>query len=288
MSGSVAMNSTTKAMSAFKNNQPPTSMLAAYALFFGLAMFVYHFIAEGEFSAILTMAVMFQCLGFGLLSAQVLIKGSAHGISGRSLALEMLALMLRLSSTTWLNGYLPVDASGDWIYQAFDFCSLGLVCWLLYHVVVESHRSYQMEKDDLPILPIILVCTVLASLLHADMNSRPFFDFLWMAGLNIGCVAVLPQLWMVAKNGGKVETLTSHFIMAMAVSRLLSGMFMWHARLDITCDEWITGYNHAIWAILAAHALNLLLLGDFGYYYLKAVFSQGLFCQMNVEGEFAV
>eukprot|EP00747_Dinoflagellata_sp_TGD_P116888 gnl/TRDRNA2_/TRDRNA2_172477_c0_seq7.p1 gnl/TRDRNA2_/TRDRNA2_172477_c0~~gnl/TRDRNA2_/TRDRNA2_172477_c0_seq7.p1 ORF type:complete len:289 (-),score=77.51 gnl/TRDRNA2_/TRDRNA2_172477_c0_seq7:72-938(-) len=288
MSSAMAMSSTNKAMSALQKNQPPTSMIAAYALFFGLVMFVYHFIAEGEFSAILTMAVMFQCLGFALLAVQVLVKGSAHGISGRSLALEMLALMLRLSSTTWLNGYLPVDASGDWIYQAFDFCSLGLVCWLLYHVVVESHRSYQMEKDDLPVLPLILVSTVLAALLHADMNSRPLFDFFWMAGLNIGSVAVLPQLWIVAKNGGKVETLTSHFMMAMAVSRLLSGTFMWHARFDITCDEWVAGYSHAIWAILAAHALNLILLGDFGYYYLKAVFSQGLMMEMSVEGEFAV
>merc|ERR1719235_617763 len=193
------MNST-KAMAALKSNQPPNSMIAAYALFFSCGLLVYHFVADGEFSAILTMAVMFQCLGFTLLSAQVLITGSAHGISGRSLALEMLALMLRLSSTTWLNGYLPVDASGDWIYQAIDFCSLGLVAWLLYHVVVESQRSYQMEKDDLPVLPLILVSTVLAAFLHADMNSRPLFDFFWMAGLNIGCVAVLPQLWMVAKN----------------------------------------------------------------------------------------
>merc|ERR1719160_890706 len=127
-------------------------MIAAYAVFFSVAMFVYHFVAEGEFSAILTMAVAFQCMGFALLSAQVLVNGSAHGVSGRSLALEMLALMLRLSSTTWLNGYLPVDASGDWIYQAIDFCSLFLVCWLLYHVVVESKNSYQESSDDLPIL----------------------------------------------------------------------------------------------------------------------------------------
>merc|ERR1719267_417730 len=124
-----------------------------------------------------------------------------------------------------------------------------------------------------------MICPLCRSSLSAWFWP-PFFDFTWMFGLNIGCVAVLPQLWMVSRNGGKVETLTSHFMMAMAVSRLLSGMFMWHARFDITCDEWITGYSHAIWAILAAHALNLMLLGDFGYYYLKAVFSQGLFCQM--------
>lgn len=70
---------------------------------------------------------------------------------------------------------------------------------------------------------------------------------------------------------------------------------MWHARFDITCDPWVPGYNHAIWAnvseaapskpkctcwskpcksccpevILGANALHMLLLGDFGYYYIK-------------------
>merc|ERR1719408_291120 len=128
---------------------------------------------------------MLQCLAFALLCLQTLVTGHCAGISARALGLDALALCCRLSSTTWLHGYLPVDASGDWVYQAFDFCSMGLVCWLLYHVVVESQRSYQMEKDDLPILPLILITTILAALLHADMNSRPFFDFLWMAGLNI-------------------------------------------------------------------------------------------------------
>ena len=44
---------------------------------------------------------------------------------------------------------------------------------------------------------------------------------------------------------------------------------MWHARFDITCDPWVDGFNHAIWVILGAHLLHLVLLGDFGYYYVK-------------------
>ena len=34
--------------------------------------------------------------------------------------------------------------------------------------------------------------------------------------------------------------------------------------------------SEAIWAILGAHLLHLLLLGDFGYYYVKAMTQQGL------------
>jgi len=285
---SVASTMTTKALSKVEGQAPPTSVTVAYGIFFVVAMAVYHFVADGEFSSVLTMSVMFQCLGFALLGVQVLLKGSAAGISGRSLGLEAIALMLRLSSTTWLNGYLPVDASGDWIYQAVDFLSLALVAGLLYQVLVARGNGYQEAEDSLPIVPIIVGGVVLATLLHADMNSRPVFDAAWMAGLFIGAVAVMPQLWLVTKTGGKVEALTSHYIAAMAISRLLSGAFMWHARHDITCEPWVEGWEHAIVAILGAHVLNLVLLGDFGYFYVKAVLKQGLGCQLHLEGDLMV
>lgn len=279
---------TTKALSKVEGQAPPTSVVVAYGLFFVFATGVYHFVAEGEFSSILTMSVMFQCLGFALLVGQVLSKGSAAGISGRSLGLEAIALMLRLSSTTWLNGYLPVDASGDFIYQATDFLSLALVAGLLYQVVMARGNGYQEAEDSLPIVPIIVGAVVLATLLHADMNSRPVFDAAWMAGLFVGAVAVMPQLWMITKTGGKVEALTSHYIAAMAISRVLSGAFMWHARHDITCEPWVEGWEHAIVAVLGAHALNLVLLGDFAYFYVRAVMRQGLGCQLHLEGDLLV
>merc|ERR1719276_654566 len=97
-----------------------------------------------------------------------------------------------------------------------------------------------------------------------------------MAGLFMGILAVLPQLWMISRGSGRVEALTSHYIAAMAVSRLLSGAFMWHARFDITCVQWVEGYNHAVWAILGAHALHLVFLADFAYYYIRSVLRTGL------------
>eukprot|EP00435_Cladocopium_sp_Y103_P026110 s1482_g6.t1 len=136
---------------------------------------VYHFVANGEFSSILTMAQMIQCLAFVLLVIKSCSQGSVAGISGKSLALEALAFACRLSSTTWLNGYLPVDASGDFVYQAVDLCSLLLVLSLLYRAYLSHRWSYEEEADSLPVLPMVAVCFLLAALLHADMNSRPLF-----------------------------------------------------------------------------------------------------------------
>jgi ER lumen protein retaining receptor len=266
----------------------PTQMVAAYAVALVSLLAVYHMIAEGEFSAILTFAVMFQCLGFGLLCIQVLTTGQSNGISTRALGLDALAICLRLSSTTWLNGYLPMDASGDWVYQAVDFLSLLFVAWLLKKLVSDMRASHQAEYDSMPILPMIATCIILAALLHADMNDRPFFDTTWMSSLFISAVAVMPQLWLISKTGGKVEPLTAHYIAAMAISRALSGTFMWHARHDITCVEWVTGYNHAPWVILGAHSLHLLLLCDFGYHYVKSVMQSGLSAEIDFGMEFVV
>jgi len=264
---------------------PPANVSIAYGLFGACALAVHHFVANGEFSAIMTMAVMLQCLAISLLCLQTFANGSAAGLSARALGLEAASLALRLSSTTWLNGYLPVDASGDMVYQLVDVCSLAMVIWLLYQVLVVHRGSYQADADSLPVGHMLLGAFALAALLHADMNSRPVFDTLWMAGLFVGVVSVLPQLWLVSRTGGVVQACTSHWIAMMAASRVMSGVFMWHARFDVTCSPWVEGFSHAIWAILAAHLVHLVLLGDFAYCYLKAIATQGLACNLDLRAE---
>lgn len=262
-----------------------SQVLCTYMLFILSAGAVWHLVADGAFSSILTVAVMIQCLALALLGLQIVSTGSAAGISANALKLDVLALCCRLSSTLWLNGYLPVDATGDHVFQIIDLCSLAILGWLLYQILVEKKHTYQAEEDSLPILPMAAGALVLAALLHGNMNGRPIFDTLWMAGLFVSTIAVLPQLWLITRTGGVVQALTSHHIAAMAVSRAMSGIFMWYARDDITSIPWIGGFNHAIWAILGAHLLHLILLGDFGYFYLKAVAANGLNCNVQIEME---
>jgi hypothetical protein len=256
-------------------------LLLTYGLFILSGGAVWHLVADGAFSSILTMSVIVQCLGVVLLGLKMVSTDSASGISAKALSMDALALCFRLSSTLWLNGYLPVDATGDHVYQLFDICSLAIIAWLLYQVLVVKRHTYQEEEDSLSVLPMTIMSFVLAILLHANMNNKPLFDIFWMASLFVSTVSVLPQLWLINKTGGRIEALTSHHIAAMAVSRVLSGIFMWHARRDITCYQWIGGMNHAIWAILGAHLFHLVFLGDFAYYYLKAVLARGLNCHIE-------
>jgi len=273
---------------AIASKAPPAHVLVAYGAFWCSALAVYHLVANGEFSSILTLSVMCQSLAIALLCLQVVSSTGAKGISARALTLEAGALACRLSSTLWLNGYLPVDASGDMVFQGVDIFSLMMVLWLLHRVLVVERRTYEQEFDNFPIVPVAIGSLVCAALLHADMNGRPIFDTLWMTGLLAGVVAVLPQLWLINRTGGVVQAFMSHHIAMMAVSRVLSGTFMWEARHDVTCAPWIEGFSHAIYVILGAHLLHLLLLGDFGYYYLRSIATKGLTSDMDLTRELDV
>merc|ERR1719217_800233 len=174
-----------------------------YIVFVTVAVLVYHLLAEGEFSSILTLSAIFQCLAYSLLAFQV-ISSDASGISVKSLQLDALALACRLSSTTWLDGYLPFDSTGDYLYQCFDALSLAMVLWLLYRVLNVQKETYETYEDGLPAWPFAVASLVLAGLFHGDLNDRPLFDTLWMCGLFVSAVAVLPQLWMMTRSRASI------------------------------------------------------------------------------------
>merc|ERR1719313_739060 len=137
------------ANSSNKPGQMPSSqVLTAYVLFFLGSGAIWHLVADGESSSILTISVMLQCLSVSLLALQVISTGSAAGISARALCLDLLGLCCRLSSTLWLNGYLPVDATGDYVFQATDICSLFLVIWLLAVAYSEGSTAKRREEDE--------------------------------------------------------------------------------------------------------------------------------------------
>merc|ERR1719197_1012355 len=275
--------------SSHKTSSPNSSgIVLVYAVFVTVAVLIYHWIAEGEFSAILTLSAIFQCLAFCLLGVQAVSSGSAHGISAKSLQLDALAFACRLSSTTWLQGYLPFDQTGDYLYQCFDALSLGMVLWLLHRVMRVQRETYDSDEDALPAMPFAAASLFLAGLLHGDLNDRPIFDTLWMCGLFVSAIAVLPQLWMMTRSRASIPALTSHFVAVMAFARILSGSYMWYAHTEITCEPWIGNFQHAGYAILAAHAVHLLLLGDFAYFYCKNLATSGLSAPLELSEAWVV
>jgi len=267
---------------------PQMWVLLVYAVFLASAMGVYHLIAEGRFSSVLTLSAIFQCLAFSLLGVQIITSNTVSGISAKCLQLDALALACRLSSTLFDVGYLPTDKTGDHVYQVVDVLSLGIVLWLLYRVLSAQRHTYEAEDDAFPVLPMAFGALVLAGLLRGDMNYKMICDISWLCGLFISAISVLPQLWVMMRRSGGSAALTSHFVAVMGVSRVLSGSYMWYAYKEIDCKPLIGNFNHAGYAVLGAHAVHLLLLGDFAYFYLKNVTKSGLRAPLDLSESWSI
>merc|ERR1719181_2286960 len=140
-----------------------TGVAIVYILFGSLALLVHHLLAEGELSAVLTLSAIFQCLAFCLLTVQMLTTGNVSGISAKTLQLEAISIACRLSSTTWLNGYIPSDYTGDFLYQTFDFISLAAALWMI-NQLLNVWATYEKEEDEFPIEWLFLCCAVPAFL----------------------------------------------------------------------------------------------------------------------------
>lgn len=265
--------------------KPRTGLILIYVAFLTLALCVYHNIAEQEFSSFLTLSAIFQCLAFSLLGIQIISNNGVAGISAKSLLLDVFALVCRLSSTLFLDGYLPSDQTGDWMYQAFDVLSLAMVLWILYRVLSVQRNTYEADEDAFPARPLALGAFVLAVMFHGNLDEKPIFDTLWMCGVFASAISVLPQLWMMTHRRGASPALLSHFVAAMAVGRLLSGAYMWHAYPEIECEPLFGNETRAGYAVIMAHAVHLLLLGDFAYYYGKNVAKSGLGADLDLSSQ---
>merc|ERR1719456_1168218 len=121
------------------------SVSVAYGIFFLSLLVVLRQFSDHDFSAVLTMGAGIQCCGFTMLSLKVREQKSVAGISAKMLQMYVIMLLFRLMSTLNKNGYLPVDRTGDWVYQAADIVTLVIVCQLLYRINTTHNTTYDKE-----------------------------------------------------------------------------------------------------------------------------------------------
>jgi hypothetical protein len=228
-------------------------------------------VSGGDFSMVLTASATIQFLGFSFLVLKVCMTGprSLDELSSQSLLLFAIYLCFRLSSTCVMNGSIPVDSSGDWLYQAMDACSLLCVLYLLRCMHLNPVYQYDNDKDTMPIYPMVLPCILLGIFIHGNFNRNAMYDAIWQISTNIETLAMLPQLMLLSKTGGKVDATTCHWIACTVASCLCRFQFWVYAWTELH-DECPV----AAWTIILLHVLQLLLCADFMFYYAKS-FIQG-------------
>merc|ERR1719197_1419435 len=157
MASSILKAEVPATVKVFTHAPVPMPVMCAYAACAAAMLVMYHTVGEEDYTCILTMSAIVQCLGVSLLWIQMVSSESVAGISTSALKLDAISVALRLSSTLWLHGYLPTDLSGEYIYQATDVISLLLLLLLRRMTIVKDSRSNGHE-DAFKIGPMVLTC----------------------------------------------------------------------------------------------------------------------------------
>eukprot|EP00397_Hematodinium_sp_SG-2012_P046873 GEMP01053105.1.p1 GENE.GEMP01053105.1~~GEMP01053105.1.p1 ORF type:complete len:273 (+),score=50.01 GEMP01053105.1:180-998(+) len=239
-----------------------------------VAWLAYRNFADCGFSTLLTLSGGIQFFAFLALVLNVYQRKSVAGLSENMILLEACEFGFRLSSTMWLRGYLPADATGAWMYQ---FCDIATLCCtvLILRAVKLFGTEEEADRDGwFPMWQTILGCLVAAIIIHPDLNDRPFFDIMWTTSLYINVISMLPQLFVLHKCRDEVDALTVHFIAAITLSRLINMVFWCYAFEELKPEE---GINSPGFAVVGAHCLQLMVMADFIYYYFQALLFRSKF-----------
>merc|ERR1719436_1250058 len=101
---------------------------------------------------------------------------------------------------------------------------------VLCYACTSRRATYRAEADTYQIWHMAFGALILAAVLHVDIGHEYLPDVLWTAALYLDVMAMLPQMKLIAQNGGVVDEVMSHHIAMFFGSRLLALTFWWLIR----------------------------------------------------------
>mmetsp|Transcript_17534 Transcript_17534/g.43701 ORF Transcript_17534/g.43701 Transcript_17534/m.43701 type:complete len:420 (-) Transcript_17534:2559-3818(-) len=242
-------------------------------------------------SLLTTVAAMMQVLALFSMIGSILATESIAGFSRRMILLQCASYSFRTASTTQLQGYVPTDETGERLYPALDITACCLCYFALYLVYCvpkyqgKDHAGAATSKcksaaetlaaDTFPILPLLVVALVAALLLKPDLNNSWYFDMTWTMSVTLDTVSVLPQLSVMVRHR-KVNAVAAHYLAFLTVAKI-NGFVFWCLAAEEVGPEDANRFNWSGNGLVVVHALQIVLVGDFIYLYLRAVRHQRLF-----------
>lgn len=201
---------------------------------------------------------------FGLLTLGRKIKTqkTVAGISGHTFLVYCIVYAFRqfllIPAFAW-------TALGGWVTEILLSGSLVMVLDVAWNVFKTHRDTYQSDLDTLHVKYLVPGCFLLACLLRPVLTlESPSYTFFWTICLYLDVLALMPQVVMMGRSGGKIEAPICNFVAVTALSRMVD-LCAWFSEER---TELVTPFSRAL--IIFFHVLHLLLVADFMYYYIKA------------------
>lgn len=270
-----------------------TANIALWGGFGSVSLLIYFFFSSGDFSFLLTYASFMRFFGLALLNYSIWMNRTVKGISLKTLQAYAVVFVARLLSILRHQGYLPFDKTGDWFYHFVEIMSFFIVIIAMYGVYAPFMSTYDERHDkfgnlkvpnEYGIVYLIAPAVVLAVLFHPSLNHEFFSDSMWALSMYLEAVAMLPQLYMFQKlassQGAKVEALVGHTVFALSFSRVFELVFWMYSFRELANHA---GSRMSGYLVLITQVGQLLIMGDFFYYYFKSL-SKGMPMDLPASG----
>ena len=223
---------------------------------------------------------------FAAVYYQVIKTGAATGLSLQTLSIVVFTRIVHLFSHPMDLHFEPTMIP-YWTYTIFDILNSSFGAFLLYYIFARLLSTYEVNLDNFGegFSPITIGdhSTVLSRIISRVAVSLTFSSGLgliwWFFRRSrqafaasfftcfyevLGAVALFPQLWMFQKTRVASPQL-ANFVAMIALNRLCTLTF-WIVYPWIF--QWRYPDNRGIQ--MASEVLNLVIISDFLYYYLKA------------------
>lgn len=246
--------------------------------------FVYGFAAVGipvgmvlvpdwGLSTTMTYASFLTTVACAMVCLHISKTQDLRGISVKMFVIQGIASLVRVSTTAWLNGYIPADSSGDLLFQVLDVMIAGLCLYVIFMANGRLKWTYVEEHDTFPYKTVMWMACLLGCVQHPSLHGRPIFDTIWNISMFMECLVVAPQMWVfVTQREVVVPACCSHFLFFFLLNRLLNLIF-WNYGYDQLCHA-SYGSSKTTYAanmVLLSHFLSALLVSDFAWHYVKSL-----------------
>ena len=205
------------------------------------------------FNAFRIIGDLCHLLSFIVMFWKLHTSNSVSGISLKTQELYVIVFCARYLDLFW--NFLSIY---NWVMKViFITASLSIVYIMRFGL---PHReTYNKEDDAFPTQYILVPALLLGITVNQDHTSP--FEMIWAFSIYLEAVAILPQLFMLQKQGG-AENLTSHYVMLLGLYRLFY-LFNWVYR-------YATEENYMQVIVWVSGIVQTALYLDFFYNYLNA------------------
>jgi len=205
-------------------------------------------------------------LSFLVMFWKLFSSQNVSGISLKTQELYALVFMCRYVDIFW-NFFSIYNEIMKIIFLISSFAIVYIIRFASPH-----SDTYEKEDDYFPSQYVVIPSGMLAIAINKERSSP--FEVIWAFSIYLEAVAILPQLFMLQKQGG-AESITSNYVALLGLYRLFY-IGNWVHRYFTEPDY----FEPIVWVSGVVQSLIYL---DFFYNYVTAKGKKGVFAPIELD-----